>query len=323
MIDFKINGVAVSVESGTTILEAAKKAGVHIPSLCNLDLHNISSAYTCGMCAVDIEGHEDLIFACNTTVLPGMDVSTCTKRAIDARRASVERILSNHPQDCLACARNLTCELQSLTTEMGVREAKASDQREKFEKDTSSNSIVRDPGKCIQCNRCEVICRDVQTVGTFCKIPSGDKTIISTASNKPLCETECTYCGQCVAVCPTGALVEMDDTAKVWDALHDPEKFVVVQTAPAIRVSLGEAFGMPPGSCVTGQMTTALRYLGFDKVLDTAFGADMTVIEESAEFLHRLEHGGTLPIITSCCPAWVKFAEHQYPDSLDMLSSCK
>jgi len=326
MVEIKINNVTTKVPEGYTILEAAKDAGVHIPILCHLDLHDIkmvNQVGTCRVCMVEIEGRHNLVPACATKVYDGMSIRVNSSRAISARRTNTELLLSNHPQDCLVCERNLNCELQSLAAELGIRENKYQGARLRAEKDDSNYSIVRNAEKCVLCRRCETMCNDVQTVGVYSTVHRGFETVVGTAFDNPMRDTTCTFCGQCVAVCPTAALTEIDDAAKVWDAINDPDKFVVVQTAPAIRVALGESFGMPVGTQVTGKMVSALRRMGFDQVLDTVFGADLTVLEEASEFLHRLEHGGRLPILTSCCPAWVKFIEHQFPELLDIPSSCK
>jgi len=235
----------------------------------------------------------------------------------------VELLLSNHPRECLVCERNLNCELQSLAALLGIREIRYKGERMHSERDHSSYSIVRNAEKCVLCRRCETMCDDVQSVGVYSCVKRGFGTVMGTAFNMPMIETSCTFCGQCVSVCPTGALTETDDTAEVWKAINDPDKYVIVQTAPAIRVALGELFGMPVGSQVTGKMVTALKRMGFNRVLDTDFAADLTVMEEATEFLARLNKGGPLPILTSCCPAWVKFIEHQFPELLDIPSTCK
>ena len=326
MIEIKINNVAVKVPEGTTILDAAKEVGVHIPTLCHLDMHDIkmvNQVGTCRVCMVEIAGRHNLMPACTTEVYEGIEIHTNTSRAISARRTNTELLLSNHPPECLVCERNLSCELQHLAAELNITENKYEGSRLKSEKDNSSYSIVRNAEKCVLCRRCETMCNDVQTVGVYSTVHRGFETVMGTAFDYPMLDTACTFCGQCVSVCPTGALTEIDDVAEVWSAINDPDKVVVVQTAPAIRVALGESFGMPVGSLVTGKMVTALRRMGFDQVLDTDFAADLTVLEEASEFLHRLENGGRLPILTSCCPAWVKFIEHQFPELLDIPSSCK
>ena len=326
MVEMKINKITVEVSEGSTILEAAKDAGVNIPTLCHMNMHDINLTNregTCRVCMVEVAGSNNLVPACAAEVYPGMEVYTNTSRAIYARRTNLELLLSNHPPDCLTCARNLNCELQRLSAELNVREGKYQGVRLKSQKDNSSHSIVRDAEKCILCRRCEIMCSEIQTVGVYSAVNRGFETTVSPVFGNPLMETECTFCAQCVSVCPTGALTEIDNSGKVWEAIRDPDKYVVVQTAPSICVSLGDSFGMPAGSQVTGKMVSALRNMGFDKALDTAFGADVTVVEEASEFLHRLRHGGRLPILTSCCPAWIKFIEHQFPELLDVPSTCK
>ncbi|MDR1640769.1 MAG: [FeFe] hydrogenase, group A [Clostridiales bacterium] len=326
MVTVTINSIETQVPEGTTILEAAKSLGIHIPTLCHLDLHDIkmvNQVGTCRVCMVDVEGRRNLIPACSTLVAPNMKISTNTLRAIRARRAIVELLLSSHPRECLTCERNQNCELQSLAAELGIREIRFKGPRLHAEKDTSSYSIVRNKEKCVLCRRCETMCNEVQTVGVYSAINRGIETVIAPAFDLPMIETSCTFCGQCVSVCPTGALTETDDTQDVWSALANPDLYVIAQTAPAVRVALGESFGYPVGTQVTGKMAASLKKLGFDKVLDTDFAADLTILEEASEFLHRVQHGGRLPILTSCCPAWVKFFEHSFPDLLDIPSTCK
>lgn len=326
MINVTVNNIKVEVEPGSTILDAARKAGTHIPTLCHLNLHDIkmeNKVGTCRVCMVEVEGRRTLVPACSTDCTEGMVIRTNTIKSIQARRTIVELLLSNHPNDCLVCGKNQHCELQSLAAELGVREIRYQGKKLHLERDKSSYSLVRDPEKCILCRRCETMCNEVQTVGVYSAVNRGFDTVMSTAFDKPLLETSCTFCGQCVSVCPTGALTQVDNISPVWEAIEDPDKFVIVQTAPAIRVALGEEFGMPVGSRVTGKMASALRRIGFDKVMDTDFAADLTIMEEASELIHRIQHGGTLPILTSCCPAWVKFIEHQFPELLDIPSSCK
>lgn len=326
MIHAMINHIPVEVPEGATILEAAQKVKINIPTLCHLDLHDIkmvNKAASCRICMVEVEGRKNLAPACATPVTEGMIVHTDTLRAIKARRVVVELLLSDHPSDCLICDKNRNCDLQKLAADLGVRKIKYKGEMSTYPKDESSLSIVRNLDKCILCRRCETMCNEVQTVGVYSAIDRGFQTVVSTAFGLPINETSCTFCGQCVSVCPTAALTEVDNTREVWEVLNNKDKIVFIQTAPAIRVTLGEEFGMEPGSRVTGKMVAALRRLGFSKVFDTDFAADLTIMEEASELIHRLKHGGRLPILTSCCPGWVKFFEHQFPDLLDIPSTCK
>ncbi|HEY9063292.1 MAG TPA: NADH-dependent [FeFe] hydrogenase, group A6 [Pseudobacteroides sp.] len=325
-VKVKLNDIEISVPIGSTILDAAKLADVSIPTLCHLNLHDlkaVNQVASCRVCMVEVEGRRNLAPACATYVSEGMSIKTHTPKVVKARRTIVELLLSDHPTDCLICEKNQKCDLQKLAADLGVRKLKYQGEMSTYEKDSSSKSIYRNLDKCILCRRCETMCNDVQTCGILSAVDRGFETVVAPAFGLPMSETMCTFCGQCVAVCPTAALTEINNIGEVWDALNDPEKYVVVQTAPAVRVALGEEFGMEPGTIVTGKMVTALRNLGFDRVFDTDFAADLTIIEEASEFVHRLQHGGTLPILTSCCPAWVKFFEHQFPDLLDIPSTCK
>lgn len=325
-IQLTINDIALTVPEGMSILDAARTIDIDIPTLCYLNLHEMklnNHIASCRVCLVDVEGRRNLAPSCSTPVQNGMVVKTDTPLAIQARRTMVELLLSDHPKSCLTCAKNLDCDLQALAADLGVRHISYEGEECKFDIDQSSLAIIRDPNKCIRCRRCETMCDDVQTVGVYSNVGRGFETVIKTAFDLPLHETSCTFCGQCIAVCPTGALMELDQTDKVRKALNDPNQLVVVQTAPAVRVALGEGFGLEPGTIVTGKMVAALRRLGFDRVFDTEFGADVTIVEEATELVHRIQHGGRLPILTSCCPAWVKFFEHQFPDLLDVPSTCK
>ncbi|MCG8542327.1 MAG: [FeFe] hydrogenase, group A [Clostridia bacterium] len=326
----KINNQEMEVEEGITILEAAQEARVKIPTLCHLDLQDlkmVNQTASCRVCMVELvqatNNRNKLVPACVTEVTEGMEVRTDTLRSITARRMSVELLLSNHPNQCFTCPKNLECELQALAKELGVREIKWEGERMDYPKDLSSDALVKDANKCIYCRRCETMCNEVQTCGILSGIGRGFDAFVGPAFNIPMVESSCTYCGQCVAVCPTAALTEVNHTDKVWEALNDPDKHVVVQTAPAIRVAIGELFGMEPGTIVTGQLVTALKSIGFDGVFDTDFGADVTIMEEAKELIYRMENNKTLPILTSCCPAWVKFIEHQFPELLKVPSTCK
>ncbi|MBD8045714.1 NADH-dependent [FeFe] hydrogenase, group A6 [Clostridium faecium] len=326
LVSLKINDIDISIQEGSTVLDAAKKLNINIPTLCYLKLHDDKTKNqpaSCRVCVVEIEGRRNLAPACSTVVQNGMVIKTNTSRAIAARRAVVELLLSDHPQDCLLCHKSMHCELQKLASDLGIREIPYSGEMSTYPLDTSSNSIVRDLDKCILCRRCTTICNEVQTVGVLSPIERGFQTVISPAFGEPMTETNCTFCGQCVSVCPTGALTEVDNTSKVWRAINQKDKIVVVQTAPAIRAALGEEFGINDDNPVTGKMVSALRKIGFNYVFDTNFGADLTIMEEAAEFIHRFENGGKLPMLTSCCPGWVSFFEHQFHDLLDVPSTCK
>jgi len=320
MVNLTIDGVKVSVEAGTTVLKAAHAAGIKIPTLCWLkDINEIGA---CRMCVVDV-GARALAAACVMPVSEGMVVKTNTPQVRQARKSVLELILSNHERKCLSCVRSQNCELQALAKELGVEESKFDGDNIHYELDEFSPSIVRDPNKCILCRRCVSVCRNVQKIGAIGAVNRGFKTVIAPAFEKNILETNCVFCGQCITSCPVGALREKDDTDKVWEAISDPDKFVVVQPAPAVRVALGEEFGMPIGTRVTGKMSQALKRLGFDKVFDTDFGADLTIIEEANELLSRIKNGGALPMFTSCSPGWVKYLEHNFPEMLPNMSTCK
>ncbi|QXE20692.1 NADH-dependent [FeFe] hydrogenase, group A6 [Clostridium sp. 001] len=326
MVNLTINDIKVSVPEGTTILNAAKKVNINIPTLCYLDLHDIkmvNRTSSCRVCLVEIEGRRNLAPSCSTEAFEGMVVKTNSPRAIKARRTMVELLLSDHPTDCLVCEKNTQCQLQLIAAELGIRKIRYKGAMSNYKKDSSSGAIYRNLDKCIMCRRCETMCNEVQTCQVYSAVDRGFETVVSPAFGRPMVDTQCTFCGQCVSVCPTAALTQVSNVAKVWEVLTDPDKYVVVQTAPAIRVTLGEKFGMEPGTIVTGKMVCALRRLGFDKVCDTDFAADVTILEEAHEFIDRLQNGGRLPILTSCCPSWVKFIEHQFPDLLDVPSTCK
>ena len=330
MISFKIDGVPVTVPAGTTILQAAKQAGIKIPTLCYMkDINEIGA---CRMCVVEAGGRA-LQAACVYPVesLPRnretgeyAEVKTNTPAIRKARRVNLELLLSNHDKKCLSCVRSTNCELQALCREYGVEdENRFAGAMTETAQDNSSLSIVRNNAKCVLCRRCVAVCEKVQHVGVIGPVARGFKTQILPAWNLGLAETGCVNCGQCIAVCPTGALTEKDDTKEVFAALADPKKYVVVQPAPAVRAALGEEFGIPMGTSVTGKMAAALRRLGFNKVFDTDFGADLTIMEEANELIARVQNGGVLPMITSCSPGWIKFCETYYPDFIPNLSTCK
>ena len=321
MINLTIDDQKVTVPEGTTILDAAKQAGIDIPTLCFLK--EINEVGDCRMCIVEVEGRKGFATSCIQTVEEGMVVHTHTQNVLEARHVILDLIISNHAKDCLTCTRSGNCELQMLATKFNVLNVEFPGEMTKHKVDDLSPSIVRDFNKCILCRRCVGACKNVQEIGAIDCINRGFESCVSTAGDHSLADVDCTYCGQCIEACPTGALHEKDDTSKVWVKLKDPETYTVVQTAPAVRVALGEEFDSKIGTNVKGKMVTALKKLGFDKVFDTNTGADFTIMEEANEFIDRIEDGGTLPMITSCCPAWVRFAEKNYPDQLDHLSSCK
>ncbi len=320
MLNVKVNGIAVSVPKGATILEAARAAGVEIPTLCYMKEKNEIGA--CLICVVEATGARGLVTACVYPVTDGMEISTNTPKVREARRTTLELILSTHDKNCLSCVRSTNCELQKLCLEYGVDSGAFDGFKPTYELDLSVPHLVRDNNKCILCRRCVAACNE-QYVSVIGANNRGIDTCIGQPFDKPLSETSCISCGQCTVVCPTGALVERDDTAKVWAALADPTKHVVVETAPAIRATLGECFDMPIGTNVEGKMVAALRRLGFERVFDTNTAADFTIVEEATELIERIKNGGKLPLITSCSPGWVKFCEYYYPDYIGHLSSCK
>lgn len=326
IITLNINGKDIAVEAGSTILQAAKLLNIHIPTLCHLDVECISMesrASSCRICVVEVEGRRNLAPACSTPATEGMVVKTNTARAIKARRTVLELLLSDHPFNCLTCAKSTECELQTLAQEFGIEDIRFKGEQSRYDVDTSSYSIRRDLDKCIMCRRCETACNDIQTVGTLTGYGRGFNAVVSPADGMPLANSTCTFCGQCVNVCPVGALTEISYIGEVWSAINDPSKTVIVQTAPAVRVGIGEVFGLPVGQAVTGKMVAGLRALGFDKVFDTDFAADLTIMEEGTELLGRLKSGENLPILTSCCPGWVNFMEFQFPDLINIPSTCK
>lgn len=321
MVNLEINGMPLSVPKGSTILEAARYAGIEIPTLCYMKAINEIGA--CRICVVEVKGARSLVTACVYPVNEGMQVFTNTPKIQKSRRTTLELLLSNHDRSCLTCVRSGNCELQKLCNDYGVENASKYDgENPHYEKDETTLHLVRDNNKCILCRRCVAACEQ-QQVAVIGPNSRGFDTHIACAFEKSLGDVACVSCGQCIVNCPTGALTERDQCEEVFAALNDPSKHVIVQTAPATRATLGEAFGLPVGTNVKGKMVAALRRLGFDKVFDTDFGADLTIMEEVTEFLSRVKNGGPLPIITSCSPGWVKFCEHYYPEFLPNLSSCK
>ncbi|MDX9942456.1 MAG: NADH-dependent [FeFe] hydrogenase, group A6 [Bacteroidales bacterium] len=331
LIKLTIDNRTVEVEKGTTIFHAAKKLGIEIPTLCYMNLNDLNIEHKpggCRVCVVEVEGRRNLAPSCATECVEGMVVKTNSIRVLNSRRTVLELILSDHPFDCLICAKSGNCDLQSLAIKMGVRSIPFQGAKSTYKPDFSP-AIIRDMDKCIMCRRCETMCNDFQTVGVLSGINRGFEAVVAPAFERDLDHSECTYCGQCVAVCPTGALTEVDHTPQVIRALADPAKTVVVQTAPAVRAALGEEFGLEPGTLVTGKLAAALRRLGFDYVFDTDFAADLTIMEEGSELLDRLgkflngDKSVKLPMLTSCCPGWVNFFEHNFTDLLDVPSTAR
>jgi iron-only hydrogenase group A len=327
MINLTIDNTPLQVEEGTTVLQACRRAGIRIPTLCYLE--KVQAIGACRVCLVEIEGINDLVASCVLPVSEGMKVHSNNRRVREARKLVVELLLSEHEGDCQTCDRNEDCELQSLARDMGIRELRYEGEKAPRTQDFSTAGLVRDSAKCISCRRCITVCSETQSVSALFAQGRGFKTTIGPAFGKGLDTVTCVQCGQCAAVCPVGAISERDQTAEVWAALDDPNLTVVVQTAPAIRAALGECFGMEPGTLVTGQMTTALRRMGFDAVFDTNFSADLTIMEEGTELLTRLKRAlvdkeeVALPMFTSCSPGWISFMEYFYPDMLPNLSTCK
>jgi len=331
MINLIIDNKPVVVKKGTTVLQAAANIGIDIPTLCHMKLEDLNIENKpggCRVCVVEVAGRRNLAPACVTVATEGMEVKTHSIRVINARRTIVELMLSDHPADCLICAKSGNCELQNLAHYLGIRKIHYQGEQSTYREDTSP-AIIREINKCIMCRRCETMCNEVQTVGVLSAVNRGFKAVVAPAFEMNLDHSACTYCGQCVAVCPTGALTEVDQTGAVIRALSDPSKTVIVQTAPAVRAALGEEFHLEAGTLVTGKMVAALRRLGFNYVFDTDFAADLTIMEEGTEFLNRLsaclkgDKNVKLPILTSCCPAWVKFFEHQFPDLKDIPSTAR
>ena len=330
-ITLKIDNREISVPKGTTILEAARELGIDIPTLCYMNLKDLcikNAPASCRICVVEVDGRKNLAPSCATRCENGMNVHTNTMRVLNARRTVLELMLSDHPSDCLVCAKSGSCELQAVAIKLGIREIPFQGTQTEYKVDLSP-SIRRDATKCIYCRRCEMMCNDIQTVGALDAVNRGFDSVVMPAFDQALQDSECTFCGQCVAVCPVGALTELDHTNRLIKDLANPDKTVIVQTAPAVRAALGEEFGLPAGTSVTGKMVAALRKLGFAKVFDTDFAADLTIMEEGTELLGRLtaflngDKDVKLPIITSCCPGWVNFFEKQFPDLLDNPSSAR
>ena len=321
-ITIKINGVEVSAPAGSTILEAARLASIEIPTLCYLK--EINEIGACRMCVVEVKGARSLVASCVYPINEGMEVWTNTPKVVASRKKTLQLLLSNHERKCLSCVRSGNCELQKLCKELGVEDEGFYDgERTPSSVDTSAAHMIRDNSKCILCRRCSAVCEKVQGIGVIGPNMRGFATFIGSAFDMGLGETSCVSCGQCIAVCPTGALTEKDCTDDVLAAIADPTKHVIVQTAPSVRAALGEEFGYPIGTNVEGQMVAALRRIGFAKVFDTDFAADLTIMEEAHEFLDRVQNGGVLPLITSCSPGWIKYCEHYFPDMTENLSSCK
>ncbi len=321
MVKLEINGIPVEVPAGTTILHAANKVHVKIPTLCYHD--DLKPWAACGICVVRSVGSQKLLRSCCTEVAPGMKITTHDADIVKVRRAVLEMILANHPNDCLQCLRSGNCELQKLAADFGIREIPFVPDRPEIPVDKTTTSIVLNPEKCVKCGRCVIVCQQMQNVWALEFIGRGEKTRIAPAADVNLKESPCIKCGQCSAHCPVGAIYERDQTLEVWNALRDPEKHCVVQIAPAVRVAIGEAFGLPPGTLMTGETYAGLRRLGFKAVFDTNYSADVTIMEEGSEFIHRFTKGGVLPLITSCCPSWTDWMEKYAQDFMDNFSSAK
>lgn len=321
MLTIEINGKQLEANPGETILTVARRNNIAIPTLCHME--GLLPSGACRMCVVDVEGFANLLTACSYPVADGMKVRTHSPRAIETRKTIVQLLLADHPDDCLYCARSSNCDLQALARDLGVNRREYRGFRAKKSLDVSSPSLVRDPEKCILCGKCVRVCEDIQSVAAIDFIGRGSRTVVGTAFSRGLGTSSCINCGQCVLVCPTGALTERSYVPEVLAALRDPDKVVVVQHAPAVSVTLAEEFGVPPGSDCDGHMVAALRRAGFDKVFDTSFSADLTIMEEASELVQRIKTGGKLPMFTSCSPGWIKFMETFYPDMLPHLSTCK
>ncbi len=321
MINIEVNGRTVQAEPNEMLLKALRRAGINIPTFCNID--GLPASGSCRMCVVEVEGQRALVPSCAFPVFEGMKVKTHSDRVIQARRTIIELLLADHPADCFYCERNGNCQLQELAEELGIRSHRYAGQKSEHLLDTSSPSIMRDANKCILCGKCVRVCEEIQTVSCLDFIHRGSKAIVGTAFNEGMNQSSCINCGQCVAVCPTGALTANSHVQRVIAALQDPNLHVVVQHAPAVSVSIGEEFGLPMGTDAMGVMHAAMRRLGFNKVFDTSFSADLTIMEEGTELISRLKNGGVLPMFTSCSPGWIKFLETFYPEFIPNVSSCK
>ena len=320
-VNIKINGREYAVPSGITILEAARIAGIEIPTLCYLkDINKIGA---CRICLVEVKGSRSMCAACVYPVSEGMEVFTNTPSVRAARKTNLELLLSNHQKNCLSCIRSTSCELQTLCNEYGVDDSLFEGENREYQIDDSTPFIIRDNNKCILCRRCTAACSNLQEIGVIGAEDRGFDTHIGSPFEMKLAETSCVGCGQCVVACPVGALYERDDTQRVFDAIDDPKKYVVISAAPSVRATIGECFGYLPGTDVEGKMVAAMKRLGFDGVYNLNFAADLTIVEEGTELLHRLENGGKLPLITSCSPGWIKYCEHYFPEFVDNLSTCK
>ena len=326
MVNLLIDNRPVMVPDGASILEAAQQINIRIPTLCYLDLGElkmVNKTASCRICSVEVEGRRNLAPACATPAAEGMKVTTNSKRVLFARRRLLELLLSDHPFTCLTCAKSTDCELQTLAWEFGINTQRYHGEKSEFPIDKTSGALKRDPDKCIRCRRCETMCNEVQTVHALTAYGRGFGVTVAPAEMQPLAESNCTYCGQCVSVCPTAALTGHGYIQETWAALFDPSKTVVVQVAPAIRAAIGEEFGIPIGTSVTGKLAAGLRRMGFDAVFDTSWGADLTILEEANEIIKRVSANENLPILTSCCPGWINFVKYQFPDLKYMPSTCK
>jgi iron-only hydrogenase group A len=321
MVQLTINNIKVNAEEGMTILDAAKTVGIHIPTLCHLK--ELAPTGACRICSAEVEGMKNLVPSCAFPVFEGMSVETNSARVRRSRKTIIELLVENHPQDCLICVRNKNCELQDLSEKYGVREHRYTGECKSHAIDISSASMERDPAKCILCGRCVRVCHEIQKIGAIDFTKRGFTSIVATPFHKGLNISDCILCGQCLLVCPTAALREKSSMKEVTNALNSRNKYTVVQVAPAVRATIGEEYNMPIGMDVTGKLVTALRRLGFKKVFDTNFGADLTIMEEAEELISRIKNNGAIPMFTSCCPGWIKFAEQSHPEILEHISSCK